>query len=98
MKTLNKKLAALPPGRRRKIARRTKELTAEEMTTREPHKDQTHATKSPRDYSKAKGRWKDEITRTFKAAADDLRGVTKQDIVDEIKRYRAERKKTPKAL
>ena len=67
------------------------------MTTREPFKDQTHATKSPRNYSKAKSRWKDEITRTFMAAADDLKGVTKQDIDDEIRRYRAERKKSPKA-
>ena len=38
MKTLKEKLASLPPGRRRKIARRTRELIAEEMTVRELRK------------------------------------------------------------
>ena len=38
MKTLKEKLAALPASRRRRIARRTKELIAEEMTMRELRK------------------------------------------------------------
>ncbi len=38
MKTLKEKLASLPPSRRRKIARRTRELIAEEMTMRELRK------------------------------------------------------------
>jgi DNA-binding XRE family transcriptional regulator len=38
MKTLKEKLASLPSNRRRKIARRTRELIAEEMTMRELRK------------------------------------------------------------
>ena len=38
MKTLKEKLASLPPSRRRKIARRTRELIAEEMSMRELRK------------------------------------------------------------
>jgi DNA-binding XRE family transcriptional regulator len=38
MKTLKEKLASLPPSLRRKIARRTRELIAEEMTMRELRK------------------------------------------------------------
>lgn len=38
MKTLREKLAALPASRRRKIAHRTRELIAEEMTMRELRK------------------------------------------------------------
>jgi DNA-binding XRE family transcriptional regulator len=38
VKTLKEKLASLPPSRRRKIARRTRELIAEEMTMRELRK------------------------------------------------------------
>lgn len=38
MKTLKDKLAVLPASRRRRIARRTKELIAEEMTIRELRK------------------------------------------------------------
>jgi DNA-binding XRE family transcriptional regulator len=38
MKTLKEKLASLPLSRRRKIARRTRELIAEEMTMRELRK------------------------------------------------------------
>jgi len=39
--------------------------------------------------------WKAEITRAFEEAAGDLEGTTERDILDEIKRYRAQRKKTP---
>ena len=39
--------------------------------------------------------WKAEITRTFEAASDDLKGVNEREILDEIKLYRAQRKKTP---
>ena len=38
MKTLREKLAALPASRRKKIARRSRELIAEEMTMRELRK------------------------------------------------------------
>lgn len=39
--------------------------------------------------------WKTEIIRAFEAAAGDLKGTTERDILDEIKLYRAQRKKTP---
>ncbi len=39
--------------------------------------------------------WKKEIVRTFEEASDDLNGVTEREILDEIKLYRAQRKKTP---
>jgi len=39
--------------------------------------------------------WKAEITRTFEEASDDLKDVTEREILDEIKLYRAERRKTP---
>jgi hypothetical protein len=39
--------------------------------------------------------WKEEITRTFEEASDDLKGVTEREILDEIKLYRAQRRKTP---
>lgn len=39
--------------------------------------------------------WKEEITRTFERASEDLRGTTEKEILDEIKLYRAQRKKTP---
>jgi hypothetical protein len=39
--------------------------------------------------------WKAQITSTFEEAADDLNGTTERDILDEIKRYRAQRKKSP---
>jgi len=34
-------------------------------------------------------------TRTFAEAAEDLKGITEKEILDEIKRYRAERRKSP---
>lgn len=39
--------------------------------------------------------WKAGIARAFEEAAGDMEGTTERDILDEIKRYRAERKKTP---
>lgn len=39
--------------------------------------------------------WKAEITRAFEEAAGDLEGTTERDILDEIKQYRVQRKKTP---
>lgn len=39
--------------------------------------------------------WKEEITGTFSEIANDLKGVTEREILDEIARYRARRKKTP---
>ena len=33
--------------------------------------------------------------RTFMETAEDLKGVTEKKILDEIKRYRSERKKSP---
>jgi hypothetical protein len=39
--------------------------------------------------------WKEEITRVFEEASEDLRGITEKDILDEIAQYRAQRKKTP---
>jgi hypothetical protein len=42
-----------------------------------------------------RSQWKDEITRAFSEAADDLKGTTERKILNEIKRYRAERKKSP---
>ena len=48
-----------------------------------------------RSQTNERSRWKDEITRTFTEAADDLKGITEREILDEIKRYRAERKKSP---
>jgi hypothetical protein len=39
--------------------------------------------------------WKAQITSTFEEAADDLKDTTERDILDEIKRYRAQRKKSP---
>jgi hypothetical protein len=39
--------------------------------------------------------WKEEITRTFEEVSDDLKGVTEREILDEIKLYRAQRRKTP---
>ena len=58
---------------------------------------QIPAPESQRNRSKAneRSRWKDDITRTFMEAAEDLKGVTEQEILEEIKRYRAERKQSP---
>lgn len=39
--------------------------------------------------------WKEKITGTFEAAATDLKGITEKEILNEIKRFRAERKKSP---
>jgi len=39
--------------------------------------------------------WKEEIIRTFEEASGDLKGVTEREILDEIKLYRAQRRKTP---
>ena len=52
---------------------------------------------SPRNRAKEgkRRRWREEITRTLAEAADDLKGITEQEILDEIKRYRAKRKKSP---
>lgn len=46
------------------------------------------------DERKRKG-WKEEIARTFEEASDDLHGVTEREILDEIKLYRTQRKKSP---
>jgi hypothetical protein len=43
---------------------------------------------------KRKG-WKEEITRAFEEASGDLKGATDRAILDEIKLYRAQRKKSP---
>jgi hypothetical protein len=43
---------------------------------------------------KRKG-WKEEITLAFKEASGDLKGTTDRGILDEIKLYRAQRKKSP---
>jgi hypothetical protein len=58
---------------------------------------QIPADDSSRNRSKSNERngWKKEITRTFMEAAEDLKGVTEKEILDEIKRYRSERKKSP---
>jgi hypothetical protein len=58
---------------------------------------QLPATESPRKLVRGaeRNRWKEEITRTFAEAADDLKGITEREILDEIKRYRAERRKSP---
>ena len=80
MKALKEKLTALPPSRRRRIARRTKVLVVEEMTLRGQLEAQIPAAASPRDRSNPKSPWKNEITRTFMEAADDLKGVTEQEI------------------
>lgn len=58
---------------------------------------QMPVTESSRNRSQTneRSRWKGEITRTFTEAADDLKGITEREILDEIKRYRAERKKSP---
>ena len=55
------------------------------------------ATESPRGRASGgeRNRWKEEITRTFAEAAEDLKGITEKEILDEIKRYRAERRKSP---
>lgn len=37
--------------------------------------------------------WKEEITRTFEKASEDLRGTTEKEILGEIKLYRVKRKK-----
>jgi hypothetical protein len=42
-----------------------------------------------------RSQWKEEITHVFSEAADDLKGITEREILDEIRRYRAERKKSP---
>ena len=43
---------------------------------------------------KRKG-WKEEITRAFEEASGDLKGTTYREILDEIKLYRAQRRKSP---
>lgn len=43
---------------------------------------------------KRKG-WKEEITRAFREASDDLKGITEREILDDIKLYRTQRRKTP---
>lgn len=39
--------------------------------------------------------WKEEITRVFEQASEDLQGTTEKQILDEIKFYRAQRRQTP---
>ena len=39
--------------------------------------------------------WKEEITRAFEEASGDLKGATDREILDEIKLYRAQRRKSP---
>ncbi len=39
--------------------------------------------------------WKEEITRVFEDASDDLKGIAEREILDDIKLYRAQRRKTP---
>ena len=58
---------------------------------------QLPASESPRKGTsgKASKGWKEEIPRTFEEASDDLKGVTEREILDEIKLYRAQRRKTP---
>jgi hypothetical protein len=43
---------------------------------------------------KRKG-WKEEITSAFEQASGDLKGATDREILDEIKLYRAQRRKSP---
>jgi hypothetical protein len=43
---------------------------------------------------KRKG-WKEEITRAFEETSGDLKGTTYREILDEIKLYRAQRRKSP---
>jgi hypothetical protein len=43
---------------------------------------------------KRKG-WKKEITRAFEEATGGLKGTTDREILDEIKLYRAQRRKSP---
>ena len=62
------------------------ELAAQLPASENPGKDKSA--------KKRKG-WKDEITRTFEEASDDLKGTTDREILDEIKLYRAQRKKSP---
>lgn len=49
--------------------------------------------------NKARGRrrsgWKGEAISAFEGISDDLRGTTEKEILDEIKLYRAQRRKTP---
>jgi hypothetical protein len=39
--------------------------------------------------------WKEEITRTFEEASGDLKNTTDRKIIDDIKQYRTQRKKSP---
>jgi hypothetical protein len=39
--------------------------------------------------------WKKEISRTFERASDDLKKTSKKGLLNEIKLYRAQRRKTP---
>ena len=39
--------------------------------------------------------WKEEITRSIEEASHDLKGITEREILDDIKLYRARRRKTP---
>jgi hypothetical protein len=63
-----------------------RELEAQ-LPTAEPRGDAANG-------RKRKG-WKEEITRAFEEASSDLKGVTDREILDEIKLYRAQRKKSP---
>jgi hypothetical protein len=47
-----------------------------------------------KDGKKRKG-WKEEITRTFEEISEDMKDVTQQEVLDDIKLYRALRRKTP---
>jgi hypothetical protein len=54
-------------------------------------------TASPGDEANRRKRkgWKAEITCAFEEASGDLKGATDREILDEIKLYRAQRKKSP---
>ena len=53
--------------------------------------------KASRNEADGRGRkgWKKEITRAFEGMAKDLKGRSEKDILNEIKSYRAQRRKTP---
>ncbi len=50
---------------------------------------------SRKDRGQRREPWKRQITQAFEAASEDLRGVTRRQILDEIKLYRAQRRKSP---
>ena len=52
--------------------------------------------KAPRNRGKSeRNRWREEITRTGTEAAEDLKGTSRKQNLDEVKRYRKKRKKSP---